>query len=414
MLFNYIKITLAVMRRRKFFTFISMFGISFTLLILILLTAFFDHLLGPNYPEWNRNQMVYIQMLQEKDSAKGWSRSGPVSFSFAQRYVKTLKTPAKVSIATTPNTINAYAGGKKLKLRFRHTDAEFWEVAQFEFLEGRPYTQQDIDQNAYDIVINDRVRDDYFGKGAQAVGKTMEIDNVTYRVTGVVRGCPMTRINTMSDVWMPYNTIKYDLKNPEFNGSFSAMLLARPGENPERISAEYAEVIAKLRPSVPEYDLLISSADGFTGSFTRNMVGDQNDSGLRMFFILLSAFALLFMLIPALNLVNLNISRILERTSEIGVRRACGASAKQLVVQFTVENVLIAIIGGIAAIVLAAVFIQIFNSSDLFPYADFRINWRVAGIAFILSVLFGLMSGVYPAWRMSKLAPAEALKSGEN
>ena len=413
MFWNYLKITLAVMQRRKFFTFISLFGISFTLLILILLTSFFDHLLGPNYPEWDRDRMLYIQMLQQKNSAKGWSNTGPMSFSFAQKFVKTLKTPEKISIATTPNTINTYAGGKKLKLIFRHTDAEFWELTQFEFLEGKPYTQHDIDNNAFYVVISDRARDDYFGKDAPAVGKTMEVDNVVYRVAGVVRGCPITRLNTTSDLWFPYNTVKYDLKNPRYMGSFSAMLLASSEAATKDVQAEYAEVVSKVKPWEADFDLFLSYADPYTASYTRNMMGDVTNDGKSMFIGFLVGFALLFMLLPALNLINLNISRILERASEIGVRRACGASAKNLVVQFTVENVIIAVIGGILALVLAAGTIWFFNHSALFAYADFRLNWLVAGIAFLLSLLFGLLSGVYPAWRMSKMLPSEALKNAE-
>lgn len=411
MLINYIKITLAVMRRRKIFTFISMFGISFTLLILVLVTSFIEHVLGPNYPEWNRDKMAYIMSLKQQNEKGDSQRSGPMSFSFVQRYVKTLKTPEKVSLYSFPFSINTYANGKKISMQHRYTDAEFWELTQFDFLEGRPYTQQDIDQNAFVAVINERLRDDYFGKNADAIGKTIEVDNVSYRVVGVVRGVPIVRLYTASDIWSPYNTSKGDLKSPELNGSYMAMMSTKAGESPDAIKAEYAAVIPTIKPHDPELTVLSSHADTYTATFTRLVLDDNSDSGVRMLFVLLSAFALLFMLIPALNLVNLNISRILERASEIGVRRACGASAKQLIVQFTVENVLIAVMGGVIALVLAWVLIGIFNNSDIYPYADLRINWRVTGIAFILSIVFGLMSGVYPAWRMSKMDPAEALKS---
>lgn len=398
------------MRRRKFFTFISMFGISFTLLILVLVTSFIEHLLGPNYPEWNRDNMVYIIRLSQQNEKGDSQRSGPMSFSFAQRYVKTLKTPEKIALSSFPMPTNAYANGKKINMLHRYTDAQFWELTQFDFLEGRPYTQQDIDQNAFVAVINDRVRDDYFGKNATAVGKTIEFDSRSYRVMGVVSGVPVVRVHTTSDVWLPYNTSKDDLKSPELNGGYLAMLQTKAGESPEAIKTEYAAVIPTIKPHDPKFNVLSSNADSYTTTFTRLILGSDTDSGVRTLFILLSAFTLLFMLIPALNLINLNISRILERASEIGVRRACGASVKQLIVQFTVENVLIAVIGGAVALTLAAIFIWGFNNSEIYPNADLRINWRVAGIAFILSIIFGLMSGVYPAWRMSKMAPAEALK----
>jgi len=119
------------------------------------------------------------------------------------------------------------------------------------------------------------------------------------------------------------------------------------------------------------------------------------------------------MTLPALNLVNLNISRILERASEIGIRKAFGASAKRLVGQFVIENVLITLAGGLLALLFSGIIIYLINSRQLYAYVDLRINWTVALAAFGASLVFGLLSGVYPAWRMSKLPAAEALRGSE-
>jgi putative ABC transport system permease protein len=407
---NYLKMTIAVMKRRKFYTFISLFGISFTLMVLIVLASFFDHLLGPNYPEARRDRTIYIQMLEKKNSIKGWTNSSPMSFSYAQKYVKTLKTPEKVSIATTPNTINTYIGGKKLKIWFKHTDAEFWELTDFEFLEGKPYTQQEIDNNEYGIVINDGTRDNCFGKGASAVGKTMEVDNVTYRVIGVVRGCPITRMMVSSDIYLPYNTSKGNLKDPQESGSFMAHILARQASDIPAIQAEYADVVSKvvLEKTEDEYDVFKSEADTQLGLLTKVF-----EKGRSTFFTLIMLFAFLFMLLPAINLVNINISRMMERASEIGIRKAFGASKKTLTMQFIIENILLTIMGGALALVLSLGVLYFINHSGLITYADLHINWMVALLAFVVSLIFGLMSGVYPAWRMSKLQVAEALKGGE-
>ncbi|MEY3238671.1 MAG: hypothetical protein RIR11_109 [Bacteroidota bacterium] len=398
------------MKRRKFYTFISLFGISFTLLVLIVLASFLDHLLGPNYPEARRDRTIYIQLSEKRNSVKGWTNSGPMSFSFAQKYVKTLKTPEKVAIASTPNTINTYIGGKKLKLWFKHTDAEFWEVTDFEFLEGKPYTQREIDNNEYGIVINDGTRDNCFGKGASAVGKTMEVDNVTYRVIGVVRGCPITRMMVSSDIYLPYNTSKGNLKDPGEIGSFMAQILARQASDIPTIQAEYADVVSKvvLEKTEDEYDTFKSDADTQLGLFTKIFT-----NGRSSFYILIILFAFLFMLLPAINLVNINISRMMERASEIGIRKAFGASKKTLTMQFIIENILLTVMGGVLALVLSLGVLYFINHSGLIAYADLHINWMVALLAFLVSLIFGLMSGVYPAWRMSKLQVAEALKGGE-
>src|SRR5215217_3324173 len=98
MLKNYFKIAIAVLKRRKFFTFISLFGISFTLTILIVLTAFVDNIISPNYPEVNRERSLYITTVQQLDVKNHGQMTGPASFYYLNRYVSTLKTPSKVAI----------------------------------------------------------------------------------------------------------------------------------------------------------------------------------------------------------------------------------------------------------------------------------------------------------------------------
>jgi putative ABC transport system permease protein len=109
-------------------------------------------------------------------------------------------------------------------------------------------------------------------------------------------------------------------------------------------------------------------------------------------------------------LINVNVSRIMERASEIGVRKAFGASSRVLVGQFVVENVVLTLVGGALGLVLAGLLLRVLNASGLIQYADLSLNLRVFAYGFGLALLFGLFSGVYPAWRMSRMHPVEALK----
>ena len=119
---------------------------------------------------------------------------------------------------------------------------------------------------------------------------------------------------------------------------------------------------------------------------------------------------LLFMVLPTLNLVNINLSRILERSSEIGVRKAFGASSRSLVGQFVMENVLLTLLGGALALVLSWITLAAVGASGAVPYGEFHLNWRIFLYGMLLATFFGVFSGVYPAWRMSRLHPAEALR----
>lgn len=417
MLKNYLKITFAVLKRRKFFTFISLFGISFTLLVLVVITSFIDHLVSAGYPEWNRDKSLYIERMVQRDTAQNGQTNGPVSMYFIENFVLKMTTPQMIGFASYPNTVNAYANQNKIKLMFKYTDANFWNITSFDFLEGKPFNKQNIDNNDFVMVINDDTRDKYFGKGVSAVGKTMELDNITYRIIGVIRGCPVTRIYVASDVYLPYNTSKRDHTKKSLNGNYMAFLLANGPEDFPKIKAEYTSIMRKVpitsddkwfKPNKVE-----STADTYVGSFMSQFTDSDGDTKKAYLYMVLVGFALLFMSLPAINLVNVNISRIMERASEIGIRKAFGASSKVLTYQFITENIILTLIGGIIALILSVGVIYFINTSGMINYVDLTINWKVFVIAILVSLIFGLLSGVYPAWRMSRLQVVTALRGGE-
>ena len=100
MLKNYFKIAIAVLRRRKFFTFISLFGISFTLTIVMTATALLDNVMSPTYPDYNRERSLYIQRVTLRNTKEGWINSSSASYNFIKRYVSTLKKPDKIAFFT--------------------------------------------------------------------------------------------------------------------------------------------------------------------------------------------------------------------------------------------------------------------------------------------------------------------------
>jgi putative ABC transport system permease protein len=111
--------------------------------------------------------------------------------------------------------------------------------------------------------------------------------------------------------------------------------------------------------------------------------------------------------------VNINISRMMERSSEIGVRKAFGASAQVLVSQFVIENILITLLGGLLGLAFTIPVMQGLNFSDFIPGLQLNMNFTLFGQALLLILIFGLMSGVYPAYRMSKLEIVKALNTDQ-
>jgi putative ABC transport system permease protein len=414
MLKNYFKIAIAVFKRRKFFTFISLFGISFTLAILMILTALKDSLLSADYPETRRDRSLYVVNLADVSTKFGNTRNSSPSIYFLNKYVATLKTPEKVSIASLGfSNASAYVNNKKLDFAIKYTNADFWDVMEFNFLEGKPYTRQQVEAAENVAVISADVKKKYFGGEGTVAGKYLEVGNKRYRVIGVVKDVPMvTMIYSYSDIYVPYTTSDALDKSKTYYGTYTAVLLARNKSDMPKIDEEYQQVIRRIPLEIPkDFDKLSSHADSYLESFTRMSFGNDRNSGSGYLYLVIGIFVFLFMLLPTVNLVNINVSRIMERSSEIGVRKAFGASNGSLVLQFIFENVLLTLAGGIIGVLIAWGVLTFVNHNELIPNASLAISLKVLFYGFLLCLLFGLFSGVLPAWRMARLQVVNALKS---
>lgn len=401
--------------RHPFYTFITLFGISLTLTVLMVLTSFVDHLVGSHYPETRRDRSLYIDQMVQTDSGRTSSSSGPLSFKFLTEYAKSLKTPERVSVFSTMSSSNAYVGTQKVKLTSKFTDADFWEVTKFDFLEGKPYTQQNVANGDFVAVITDGFKKQYFDEPTESVvGKPIEIENITYKVIGVVRGSPITRLFSYADVYFPYTTPKSNYQNAGFRGDYQAIVLTKKPEDLAAVRAEFQDRIRRIPvPGVEngfKYALVDVRSESYWGFFLGILSGN-NAARLALFYGVVGFLLLMIMGLPAINLVNLNVSRILERSSEIGIRKAFGAPVRTLLWQFILENVFITFIGGAIALVISIIVIQLINRSGLILYADLTVNGSVLAVSMLVCLVFGLLSGVLPALRMSKLTIADALKS---
>ena len=405
---KYIKLSLKVLLRHKFFTFISLFGISFTLMILLTTTAFLDHMLGPTYPETRLDRSLYVLDLEIKGPEI--SRRGSISYYFLNKYVKTLKTPELISITSFFQKTVTYNQGRKYKIALKYTDAEFWKIMDFKFIEGKPFTDEDVKNINQVAVINEATKEKYFGEES-ALGKFIEADWKKYKVIGVVKDVPIIRILAYGDVWVPITNTKEDITSYNLDGDYQAILLARSKQDFSKIKAEFQKHLAQVEFMDDTYDSIKGGTDTLLESTSREMFG-FDDAKVHLLFFIATGLMILFMMLPAMNLVNININRIMERYSEIGIRKSFGASSITLVGQFIVENIILTLIGGLIGLILTYIVLTIFNLSNIIPYAHFNMNFRIFGFALLITLLFGLLSGVYPAWRMSRLKPVQALQGG--
>ena len=413
MLKNYIKMALKVLLRRKVFTCISLFTISFTLMVLMVATALFDHVFGSFPPETRADRTLVLKLLTGEHTEEPSKRISPPSYAFLERYVSPLTQAEKVSISTGFwGSEVTYRNGVKIETGFKYTDGAFWEILEFDFLEGRPYTAKEVEEGQRVVVINEETRRVFFG-GEQAVGKYIEFKGRPFRVVGVVPNVPAFRLASFADIWMPVSVRGTDgyLRYDSIFGGSQALILARNTAAIPLIKEEFADVLTRVEyPDSDGVNRLIGGPETLLEEAARMMFIFRSFGGTDEVILLLSGLGLLFMLLPVVSLININTTRILERASEIGVRKAFGGSSRTLVGQFMVENVILTLLGGALGLVLTFLVLQILGASDIVPYAEFHLNHRIFFHGLVMTLVFGLISGAYPAWKMSRLHIVEALR----
>ena len=443
MLKNYFQLALKVLARRKFFTFISLFGISFTLMILMFMAAFWQTEFGENAPMTNKNKIVYgirsemwkqhfdtittidtqyVEGTMAFDTVVAIEKSG-TSRSMSSPSLHLLRDklgdiPFSINrtIYSSGHNYDIFNKGKKLTMYCTYTDSHFWEIYDFNFLAGKPFYQQQFDNQEQVVVIAKKTADKYFGTGgdyASVIGKTIHFDAKNYTVIGVVKDVDVSAGSINSEIFAPYTNLPaYMLESKEFMGPFRAVYLAKNSEDREKIKSE---INAKSKtiplPDPDVFDNLSIKPMTYHEMYARFLLYD--DSPERSLQLVMGSFLfvlVIFFLLPTLNLININVSRIMERSSEIGVLKAFGAHSSNILFQFVFENIILTIIGGIIGFILAYWLIDIVNETQFLENTRLYFSPTVFMISLLIILFFGILSGIIPAWRMSKLQIAKALK----
>lgn len=421
MWFSYLKLVFAGMAKNKFFTALSLFGISSTVMIVMTVVLLYENSVAPRKPESRLDEMLFIKRV--KVVVKDQSVSiGNVGRRLAVEYLAKLNTPALINVSST-DRFEIFYQGKLISQQVIVTDPNYWRIFDFDFIKGRAFNLVEHNAKARVVVISSSLSNYFFGS-LDVVGKMIKLRSQEYRVVGVVKNPPFTSSNCFAQAWVPSSLVDVPAES-DGSGSWSGecylTILPNTRADKQKVIEDVNDLMRKLniRLASKNTTVTLTGPDDAKTVYVRGYQSDEEFKGVTQFYLKWVSFILLFLLLPSVNLMSLNITRIRERATEIAVRKAFGASKGALVKQLLIENIILTIIGGVIGLVMAYVVLrifayQLFNVSPDMGDVDLVITVDIS--AFILTLLvcfiFGIFSGIIPALRMSKLNPAEVLKGG--
>lgn len=445
MIFNYIKLAWRVLWRKKFFTFISLFGISFTLGILMVALSFMQSELGAIKPLSHKSDFVLVDLLRLQtvfydtiptidtflqsgveayDTTFEYKSRGTMMWNssmnnqIAENYLSDLPSAEDITIFNEDAMYDVFVNGVKLTLNTLYGDPSYWKVFDHEIIEGRAFDQTDMDQAKLVTVISDKTAESYFGTVEGVINKEIYIDGKNYLVIGMYKHNGKIISFVSPDMVMPYSTLDTSNQDSFYHGYFSAVLKKHSKLSTDKLKEEVihaATLVPMDHPSKPEgFNELVLKPRTYDEMYAQGIYYEED--GQKSYTIvkwILISLMLFFILLPTLNLINLNVSRIMERSSEIGVRKAFGAHQGNIITQFIIENIVQTILGGIIGLVLALLLIRLINQGGYLGSATLNLSPTFFMYSLLIIIFFGIISGLIPAYKMSKLQIVQALKSNK-
>jgi putative ABC transport system permease protein len=294
-----------------------------------------------------------------------------------------------------------YEGHKVANTLLESHTAELPIVNDIAMQEGRFFTDEEDQRHAKVVVLGHDTWEDLFGD-QPAVGKDVNIETSLYTVIGVV-----------SKRKQPFGSGKNPQDNAAYfpNGTFHSLhpevldlFIAAKYDDPANKSLVQEEIRELLRV---RRHVKVQSEDNFEifGPDSLSRLWDQVTWGLRLFMLAVSSVGLM---VGGVGVMNIMLVSVTERTREIGIRKALGATKRTILTQFTTEAVTLCAIGGIFGVLAGAVITWIVYFLPIGLPATVSTFWVIFG--FSVACTIGLVFGIYPAWKAANLDPIEALR----
>ena len=304
--------------------------------------------------------------------------------------------------SATPNVdghIQVVYGNLNWGTQYRGVSPEFFEIRKWEFRLGGNFTQDDVERNAPVCVLGQTVATSLFGDD-DPLGKTINIQAVPFKVIGVLqaRGFSATGADQDDFVVMPITTAQKRVTGQEWLDDIFFSASSR-----EEIPEITKQIIGVMRE---RHHLRAGDADDFNIRTPEELIRAQL-AAANVFTLLLGSAASLSLLVGGIGIMNIMLVSVTERTREIGIRLAVGATEQDIQMQFLSEAMVMSLIGG-ALGVLVGVAGSFLLQNTL--HWEMQLSAQIMAIAGLFSAGVGIFFGYYPARKAAQLDPIEGLR----
>ncbi len=304
--------------------------------------------------------------------------------------------------SVSPNVdgrVQVIYGNQNWYTQFRGVSPEYLAIRRWTVAKGASFTRQDVTLSANVCLLGRTVVEALFG-GADPIGRKIRIGAQPFRVVGVLapKGEAASGQDQDDTILMPSSTAQHKIKGANWLDDIMASAISAEAIRPAK-----EQIVRLLRQ---RHHLRAGAPDDFNIRSPEEILEAQRETS-RTFTILLASIASVSLLVGGIGIMNIMFVTVTERTREIGVRRAVGATRGSVQTQFLVEAVLLCAISGAVGVLLG------FVASSLFANL---LGWsmiippRAIVIAVLFSCLIGVGFGFYPARKAAMLDPIEALR----